>query len=352
MSRSTRRPLFVSLALAAALALTGCGSGQSSSPEAAGEQDAQGSTDQGGSEGAGTTAEADGQVPSVQAADPQLPVTFTGDGGAEIEVTSLDRVLVLDDATMEIMQALGHGDLIGIAPETSLIEDVAAQAEERITTAGRGSLTVEGVVALEPTLVIGTSMRRHADVIAGVQAAGIPATLIDSSQEAPDKIRKTAELLGVPESGEELAAQVQEQFDQADAALEGVEERPRVMILSSSGAGDSGNTTAAGEETPAHQIIVNAGGLNTGAESGLDRYQAITAEGLVAAAPEVIVVAASEIDDLGGEEGIWNQVDGLSGTPAAAAQTLVVMDDMQLKGGAVSAGLGILSLQAQLHSDA
>src|SRR5699024_224445 len=120
VSRSTRRPLFVSLALAAALTLTGCGSGQSSSPEAAGEQDAQGSTDQGGSED-GTAAEVDGQVPSVQAAEPQLPVTFTGDGGVETEVTSLDRVLVLDDATMEIMQALGHADLIGIAPETSLI---------------------------------------------------------------------------------------------------------------------------------------------------------------------------------------------------------------------------------------
>lgn len=344
--------MFVSVALAAALALAGCGSGQSSSPERAGEQGVHGSTDQDGSNGAGTTAEADGQVPSVEAVEPQLPVTFTGDGGVEIEVTSLDRVLVLDDATMEIMQALGHADLIGITPDTSLIEDVAAQAEERITTAGRGSLTVEGVVALEPTLVIGTSMRRHAEVIAGLQAAGIPATLIDSSQEASDKIRKTAELLGVPESGEQLAAQVQEQFNQAETTLAGIQERPRVMILSSSGAGDSGDTTAAGEETPAHQVIVGAGGLNTGAESGLDRYQSITAEGLVAAAPEVIVVAASEIDDLGGEEGIWEQVDGLSGTPAAATGSLVVMDDMQLKGGAVSAGLGILALQAQLHPDA
>lgn len=339
MARTSRRPLVPSLALAAVLALAGCGGGA-----AAGQ-----SSDQGGGQAADVQASSQAQVPSVDASEPELPVTFTGDDGVEIEVTSLDRVLVLDDATMEIMAGLGLGNLIGIAPKDSLIEDVASQAKERITTAGRGSLTVEGVVALHPTLVIGTNMVRHAEVIAGLQDAGIPATLIDGSQQAPEKIRKTAQVLGVAEAGEELAAQVQDQFDQAEANLEGIEERPRVMILSSSGAGDSGNTTAAGEQTPAHQVIVHAGGLNTGAESGLDRYQAITAEGLIAAAPEVIVVAASEIDDLGGPEGIWEQVKGLNGTPAAQTQSLVVLEDMQLKGGAVSSGVGILALQSELH---
>lgn len=343
--RASRRFLVPSVALAALLAVAGCGAGATAGD---GDQEVGQTEEQSGAaaDHSGESAE----VPAVEATQPELPVTFTGDDGVEIEVTDLDRVLVLDDATMEIMNALGQAELIGIAPDTSLIEDVAAQAEERITTAGRGTLTVEGVVALEPTLVIGTNMRRHADIISGLQSAGIPATLIDGSQEAPEKIRKTAQVLGVPEAGEELAALVQDQFDQAAAELDENAEAPRVMVLSSSGAGDSGNTTAAGEQTPAHQVIVNAGGLNTGAETGLDRYQSITAEGLVAAAPEVIVVAASEVDDLGGEDGIWAQVDGLSGTPAAETQSLVVMEDMQLKGGAVSSGLGILALQAELRS--
>ncbi|GAA4811988.1 heme/hemin ABC transporter substrate-binding protein [Tomitella cavernea] len=342
MTRIPCRLTLSALLMALILAVAGCGSdtAQSASDEAA-AVDASGA---GGVQGAG--------VPSVDAPDPQLPITFTGDDGVEITVTSLDRVLVLDDATMEIMAALGMADTIGIAPETSLIEDVAANADERITTAGRGSLTVEGVVALEPTLVIGTSMRRHGEVITGLQDAGIPATLIDGTQLAPQKIGKTAAVLGVPEAGAQLADAVQKQFDQAAAQLDGVTERPRVMILSSSGAGDSGATTAAGQQTPAHQVIVQAGGLNTGAESGLDRYQSITAEGLIAAAPEVIVVASSEIDDLGGEDGIWGHVKGLRGTPAAQSETLIVMDDMQLKGGGISAGVGILDLQSKLHQNA
>lgn len=341
MIRTSYRLSLPTLVLVLLLAVAGCGSGTTTAKE---------STDKNvtTATGGGPVAE----VPSVDAPAPQLPVTFSGDDDVEIEVASLDRVLVLDDATLEIMDALGMADAIGIAPETSLIEGVAARAEKRITTAGRGSLTVEGVVALKPTLVIATSMRRHADVIAGLQDAGIPATLIDGTQLAPEKIRKTAAVLGVPAAGEELAGMVQVQFDQAAATLKAIKARPRVMVLSSSGAGDSGATTAAGKATPAHQVIVNAGGLNTGAEAGLDRYQSITAEGLVAAAPEVIVVAASEVDDLGGENDIWDQVKGLRGTPAAASQSLIVMEDMRLKGGGVSAGVGILALQAKLRSGA
>lgn len=342
MSCTANRLAPIALLLSALLVVGACAGEGSSAETSAGS-----STD----DSVSVTDRTDAQVPSVNAQKPRLPVEFTGDDGVEVQVESLDKVLVLDDGTMEIMDALGMADAIGIAPDSSLIEDVATQAEERITTAGRGSLTVEGVAALDPTLVIGSSMRRHADVIAGLQEADIPATLIDSTQNAPAKIRKTARLLGVPQAGDDVAAQVEKQFDQAEKSLAGVDERPRVLVLSSSGAGDSGATTAAGKETPAHQVIVNAGGLNTGAETGLDRYQSITAEGLVAAAPEVIVVAASEVDDLGGKDGIWDQVEGLDGTPAAESRDLVLLEDMQLAGGAASSGVGILNLQSVLHPD-
>src|SRR5699024_7184663 len=125
----------------------------------------------------------------------------------------------------------------------------------------------------------------------------------------------------------------------------------RVMVLSSSGAGDSGATTGAGEATPAHEVVVAAGGVDAGAECGLDRYQAVPAEGLVAAAPEVIGVAAGDVDDRGGEAGRWPPVSPLVGTPAEQGERLVVMEGMLIKGGAVSSGLGVLTLQAALHPD-
>src|SRR5699024_8935497 len=92
VSRSTRRPLFVSLALVAALALTCCGSDQSAGEgAAAGEQEVPGDTGA-GTEGA-VTAQADGQVPSVEPAEPQLPVTFTGDDGVDIEDRKSTRLI-------------------------------------------------------------------------------------------------------------------------------------------------------------------------------------------------------------------------------------------------------------------
>lgn len=292
------------------------------------------------------------EVPSVDAPEPELPVSFTGDDEEEITVESVERVLVLDDATIEVFDALGHVDLVGIAPETSAYDDLLGDAE-RITTSGSGVLTVEGVVALQPTLVIGTNMKRHADLISGLQDAGIPATLINRSQDAAEIITKTASLIGVPDAGEELSDQVTEAVSAAEEKAADIpdDERRRVMVLSSSGAGDSGNTTGAGSDTPADQVVTYAGGINAGAESGLDRYQSITAEGLAAARPEVIIVAESEVEDLGGEEGIWDQVAGLKGTPAAESKELIIMPDAQIKTAGVHTGIGVANLQAQLYPD-
>lgn len=336
--RRHRSAVLLSSLTIAALSLTACGSGSdtSASPE-----------------GGATTASAPAEavaVPSAEQVTPELPVTFTGDDGTEIEVTSLDRVFVLDDPTIEIMQGLGLTDNIAIAPEGSALDSELPESAQRVKTTGSSSMTVEGVAALEPTLVIGTNMRRQGEIIEKLQAAEIPATMIDRSQEPADKIRKTATLLGAAAAGEDLAGQVQQQLDEAAKKTEGIadDERARVMVLSSSGAGDSGNTTAAGVDTPADGIITKAGAINTGAETGLERYQSITPEGLISASPEVILVAASELDQLGGEDGIWDHVDGLSGTPAAENKRLIVMDDMQLTGGGLSAGAGVLSLQNAL----
>lgn len=325
------RRLIGAAAAAVVLTLSGCSSEQPAQPSAA-------------------TATADtvqAQVPTVEAASPTLPVTFSGDDGATVTIESLDRVVVLDDATLEIAHALGVGDSISATPSVSIVEHLASQADSRFKTTG--NLTVEGIVSMEPTLVIGSNIKRHGELVADLRAVGVTAVMIDTSQPAPDKLRKTGTVFGLPEQGEALAAAVQEQYDEASALLDGVADRPRVMVLSSSGAGDSGATTAAGASTPANQIITNAGGLNTGAETGLDRYQSITAEGLVAAAPEIIVVADSELDTLGGAEGIWQTVPGLSGTPAGQDENLIVLEDVQLKSAGLSSGVGVLTLLSALH---
>nr|WP_246308713.1 ABC transporter substrate-binding protein [Kineosphaera limosa] len=290
-------------------------------------------------------------APTAAPGTPKVPVTVTSDDSAQVEVASLERVLVLDDATIEIAHALGVGDKIAIAPQESLVPELADQAGTRIATAGQGALTVEGIVAFEPTLVVASNMRRHADLVTGLRKVSVPAVLIDTSQPAPDKIRKTAAVFGVAATGDQLATEVQAQIQQAAEKVNDVPEaqRPRVMMLSSSGAGDSGQTTAAGKSTPVHEIITMAGGINAGAEAGLDRFQSITAEGLIAARPEVIVVAQSELDDLGGHDGIWAKIPGLSGTPAAEKKSLIVMEDVQVRMSGVSTGVSALTLQSALY---
>lgn len=148
-----------------------------------------------------------------------------------------------------------------------------------------------------------------------------------------------------------LAQQVQSQFDQANRLTRSTPEadRPRAMVVSSRGAGSTGNVTAAGRATAAHQIVTSTGAVNTGAEAGLQNYQSVTAEGVAAARPEVIVVAESELADMGGRDGIWTKVPGLAATPAGQQKALIVLPDMQHKGAGVSSGVGTLSPHDALY---
>src|SRR5699024_12266785 len=84
-----------------------------------------------GSSAAEAAADGDGadradEMPTVQAGEPELPVTVTGDDGVEITVEGLERVMVVDDGTIELTGALGRADLPGIAPEGALLENVAS----------------------------------------------------------------------------------------------------------------------------------------------------------------------------------------------------------------------------------
>ncbi|WP_257159423.1 heme/hemin ABC transporter substrate-binding protein [Corynebacterium cystitidis] len=333
----TRRILGASTALALALSMVAC------------SNDAEPSNSSDPSSTSSTTSATDGSSTEQSSESNAGGHTFTGDDGNEITVESTERILVLDDATVDILEALEMNDSIAFAPESTMVKDKVSAAE--LFPAGKGAVTVEGVIEMNPSLVIGTNMRRHADLISGLQDAGIPATLIDASQPAPDIITKTATVVGKEEEGTELAKSVEEDIKQAEKNASDISEKKRVMVLSSRGAGDSGNTTAAGQQTPAHQIVEAAGGINTGAESGLDRYQTITGEGLAAAAPDVIVVSDDEIDDLGGEDGIWDHVDGLAGTPAAENKALVVMPHGLIARASVNTGKAALELQEALYPE-
>jgi len=153
----------------------------------------------------------------------------------------------------------------------------------RLTGRG-GEANLERVLALEPDLILdfGSVRDTYADLADRVQAqTGIPYVLIDGRFEAtPASLRLVAEVLGVPERGEALAADAEDLFARLDAALAAVPEgeRPRVYLARGPDGLETGLRGSINTE-----IIERAGGINVAHAPGQ--------RGIVRASPEQVIVA-------------------------------------------------------------
>lgn len=278
-------------------------------------------------------------IPRIEAASPQLPAKVHSDDDADVEVADIGRIVAGGDDVIAVLEALGLAGNVYAAPERSAT--VAGRAAEKHFLFNR-TTGVEGVLGLQGSLFLGNSLRRHAVLAERLRAIGHAAVVIDDLQPSPDKVRKVAAAVGLAQQGETLATKVQAQLEQAAAIAGHNARRPRVIALSASGAG--GLPTVAGADSAANQLIRIAGGINIGEEAGVANYSQLSNEGVVAAAPEVILVTDNDLRLFGGEEGLWKAYPTLRHTPAGAANRVWVMPDVELKATSVGSGAGALAL--------
>lgn len=342
-SLTARRHLLV-LALLAALTACGGKPAETAAPAAAAPQAADApnaslpaALPQGWLHLAGT------DVPTSANLAPVLPVTVVSDDGEPVTVKDASRIVAGGDDVIAVIEALGLGGQVYAAPLRSATEAGRKAPKQFLFNRTTG---VEGVLSLEGTLFLGNSLRRHTQLAKKLRGAGEAAMVIDDLQPAPDKVRKVAAALGVAAAGDALAAQVQAQLDEAARIAAASKVHPRVIHLSATGAG--GAPTVAGADSASGTLIALAGGVNIGTEAGVANYSALSNEGVVAAAPEVILVTENDLQLFGGEAGLWKAYPTLKQTPAGAANRVWVMPDVQLKAASVGSGSGALALAKAL----
>ena len=86
-----------------------------------------------------------------------------------------------------------------------------------------------------------------------------------------------------------------------------------------------------GRNSATHWIVEAAGGQSMAGILDLEGSESISAEGLIVASPEVILVPSAGLESVGGEEGLA-QIGGLSQTPAVENDAIVHFDDQWLLG--------------------
>lgn len=274
---------------------------------------------------------------------PQLQVTVTDDAKATVEIDDISKIISSGDNVSSLLEALGLGDKIAASPDDSLSAAGKAAPEHFEFRKNTG---MEGLLALDGTLFIGDNLKRHGDVSQQFRDAGTDAVLFDVGNTTSDKIRKLSSFVGLPEEGDRLAESNEKALKEAQDI--GSAEGKSIIQVTATGAG--GQNSVAANGTPGTEMIEALGGISVGADAGLRGFsREMSAEGLVAADPDYILLSSDDYDRWEGEDGLWKAFPSLKNTTAGREANVIVMPDSQIKYTGPDSGVGALALAKALQ---
>ena len=234
------------------------------------------------------------------------------------------RLVTVGSAITEAVFALGAGgDVVGV--DTSSLYPEAATKLPQVGY--QRTIAAEGILSLKPTLVIAGHEIGPPAAIEQIKAAGVPLQIIPLGPGvagAKARLAAVAALLG--RDPQTLLAKMDNDLALQSKRLTAVSKKPKVLALYARGAG---SMQVFGKDTSAQTMIELGGGEN--AVSNFEGTKPLSGEGVVSAAPDVILLPSRGLDSLGGIDGLLKQ-PGVAETPAGKARRVVAVDDVLLLG--------------------
>lgn len=266
---------------------------------------------------------------------------------AEQQHPGAKQVLAIGGSVTEIVYALGQQERLIARDTTSTFPE---EAQSLPDVGYMRALSPEGVLSVEPDLILSEEGSGPPETIDVLKEAGIPFEPIPSGTDPEGltaKIEAVADALGVPDAADPVLAEMQADFEQL-AAKTGNETQPkRVMFILSL---EGGRVMAAGQKTEAEAMIRLAGAEN--AVQGVEGYKPLTDEAITAAAPDVVLMM-----DRGGDSGHGAGTEDLSAIPALATTpavrngAVIRMDGLYLLGFGPRAPRAALDLHHAIYGD-
>lgn len=260
------------------------------------------------------------------------------------KAASARRIVSVGGAVTEILYRLGQdAEIVGV--------DSTSQypAEALRTKANVGyirALGAEGVLSLNPTLVLAADGAGPPDALHLIEQAGVPIVRVPDQPSAMgivERVKVIAQTLGVPERGAALIQDIENGFAQLAQAKTRITHPARALFVLSL---QNGRPLVGGQGTTADAMLALAGATN--AASSLNGWKPLSDEGLIAAAPEVIVMMNH---GPGGAAQDPFTFPAFAATPAADKRRLVVMDSLYLLGFGPRTPAAARDLMAALHPD-
>jgi iron complex transport system substrate-binding protein len=211
-----------------------------------------------------------------------------------------DRKLVtVGPAITETVTALGAGPLVVGVDDSS-----APFAPGARKLGYQRVLSAEGVLALGAPLLLASEEAGPPAVLAQLRQSGMEIAIFTTEPTVEATRRQVLDIarrIGRERQGQELTQTLDQELARTASRLKSLKAAPppKVLALHARGAGA---LMVSGQRTAVDTLLRLAGGVN--ALQGFEGHKALTAEAVVEAAPDILLVPTSTLKTVGGAEGL------------------------------------------------
>ncbi len=278
------------------------------------------------------------------------PVAAHGDAivvrdatGRDVTVTDNSRIVSIGGAITEILYALGLEQRVVAIDSTSFYPPQALR--EKPNVGYMRALSPEGVIGLNPSLILATEDAGPKETLAVLRAAGIPFVLVPdkySGKSILEKIEIVSAAAGRADRGACLARAVAADLA-ALAEIRSHVDHPLKAAFLLSFVND--RAMVAGRATAADGIITLAGASNAIHE--YEGYKPINDEAIIAAQPDFVLAMRRDSHPLDAQTVFAHP--GFALTPAAKRQSFIAMNALYLLGFGPRTAMAARDLAATLY---
>jgi len=251
------------------------------------------------------------------------------------------KIVSLNGAITEVLVGLGlEKNIVG----TDITSNYPERMKKKPKVGHNRNINAEGVIALEPDLIIGIKKEVAPALAAQFKAAGVKLLLVDqeySIRGTKNLIHSLADSLGLSAKGDMIIKQLNTDLAKVKPSA-GHDKRAKVLFIYARG---TGTMMVGGTGTQVAQAIQIAGGQNAITEFA--DYKPLTAEALVKANPDIILLFNSGLQSLGGANGL-EKVQGVKETSAGKNKKIITMDGELLSSFGPRLGIAIQELSAKI----
>lgn len=259
---------------------------------------------------------------------------------ADNQIADTIKIVSLNGTLTEVLSDLGlEKNIVGV----DVTSTYPASIQSKPKLGHNRNIAAEGVLALQPDVVLGLKKDINPTLAEQFKNAGTRLILFDQEYSPAGTRALINAITDSLKLSNSKADSLIKQLD-ADLALvsQNTEPKPKVLFIYARG---TGTMMVAGEDTNVEDIIELAGGQN--AVRGFKDFKPLTAESLVQANPDVILLFDSGLQSLGGIDGLL-KVQGVEQTNAGRNRKIIEMDGQFLTGFGPRLGKAVAELSQKI----